>query len=208
MPEHEFTVFIVDDDPSVRDALGLMLGVHGYRIALFGDAESFLRAFHRDLRGCLLLDIRMPGMDGLTLQRDLLERGSTLPVIVMTGHGDVDSARSAFRARAIDFIEKPLDQDKLLAVIEEACARQAALLEGRHRNADLQALLSTLTPREREVLELVVEGRHNQEIARRLGISPRTVEVHKARVLQKLRVDNLAQLVRLSVGATDHLGQQ
>ncbi len=208
MPEHEFTVFIVDDDASVRDALGLMLGVRGYRIALFGDAESFLRAFHRDLRGCLLLDIRMPGMDGLSLQRDLLERGSTLPVIVMTGHGDVDSARSAFRARAIDFIEKPLDQDKLLAVIEEACARQAALLEDRHRNAGFQALLSTLTPREREVLVLVVEGRHNQEIAHRLGISPRTVEVHKARVLQKLRVDNLAQLVRLSVGATDHPGQQ
>lgn len=201
MREHEFTIFIVDDDASVRDALGLMLGVRGYRVAPFGDAESFLQSRRPDLRGCLLLDIRMPGMDGLTLQRHLLERGSTLPVIVMTGHGDVDSARTAFRAQAIDFIEKPLDQEKLLAVIGEACARQSALLADRDRSADFQALLSTLTPREREVLDLVVEGRHNQEIARDLGISPRTVEVHKARVLQKLRVDNLAQLVRLSLGA-------
>ena len=201
MGEHEFTIFIVDDDASVRDALGLMLGVRGYRVALFGDAESFLQAFRSHLRGCLLLDIRMPGMDGLSLQRHLLELGSTLPVIVMTGHGDVDSARSAFRAQAIDFIEKPLDQEKLLAVIEEACARQAEVLADRERGAAFQTLLDTLTPREREVLTLVVEGRHNQEIARDLGISPRTVEVHKARVLQKLRVDNLAQLVRLSLGS-------
>lgn len=201
MRENEFTIFIVDDDASVRDALGLMLGVRGYRTALFGDAESFLLAFPCDVRGCLLLDIRMPGMDGLTLQRHLLERGSTLPVIVMTGHGDVDSARRAFRAQAIDFIEKPLDQEKLLAVIAEACNRQAEQMEDRDRRADFQALLTTLTPREREVLDLVVDGRHNQEIARNLGISPRTVEVHKARVLQKLRADNLAQLIRLSLGA-------
>ncbi len=201
MAEHDLTVYIIDDDASVRDALALMLAVRGYRTAVFGDAESFLLAFRPVLRGCLLLDIRMPGMDGLALQRRLLELGSTLPVIVMTGHGDVESARSAFRARAVDFIEKPIDQEKLLAVIEEACNRQAEMLANRERSAAFQALFQTLTPREQQVLGLVVEGRHNQEIARDLGISPRTVEVHKARVLQKLRVDNLAQLVRLSLQA-------
>ena len=109
------TVFIVDDDPSVRDALGLLLGIHDYRLAVFADADSFLKAFKPHWHGCLLLDIRMSGMDGLTLQKKLLELGSDLPVVIMTGHGDVDSAREAFRALAVDFLEKPLDESRLLA---------------------------------------------------------------------------------------------
>ena len=193
------TVFIVDDDASVRDALGLMLGVNGYRVALYGDAESFLRALRPDWRGCLLVDIRMPGMDGLSLQKQLRAQASPLPVVVMTGHGDVNSAREAFRAEALDFLEKPLDQSRLLAAIEEAFARQREAAVQGTRQDQLAALLAALTPREREVMDYVVEGRHNREIAAELGISPRTVEVHKARMMDKLGVSSVAELVRLSL---------
>ena len=197
------TVFIVEDDPSVRDALGLLLGLQGLTVALFADAESFLAARRPDWYGCLLIDIRMPGMDGLTLQKRLLESGCGLPVIVMTGHGDVDSARRAFRAQAVDFVEKPIDHDRLMRAIEEAFARQRSQRNNRDRNAESAGLLAALTPREAEVMEQVVAGRHNREIARELGISPRTVEVHKARLLAKLRVNSIADLVRLSLQNRD-----
>lgn len=197
------TVFIIDDDASVRDSLAMLLGAHGYRTMIFGDAESFQRAYSRDYgKACLVVDIRMPGMDGLTLQKWLLDSGSGLPVIVITGHGDIDSAREAFRAQAIDFLEKPLNHQRLLAAIEEAAARHCAIQTDRDRNAAFAKLARSLTPREREVMELVVSGRHNWEIAESLGISPRTVEVHKARVMEKLKVDGIAQLVRLSLGAS------
>lgn len=195
------TVFIVDDDPSVRDSLGLLLGLRGYRTAIFADAESFLNAFRPDWRGSVLIDIRMPGMDGLELQKRLLGLGSGLPVIVMTGHGDVESAREAFKARAADFLEKPLDQARLMAAIDDALSTSAASLLETERHDAFARLLATLTPREREVMDMIVAGGHNRDIAERLGISPRTVEVHKARVMQKLQVDGVAQLVRLSLGA-------
>ena len=201
MATSDCTVFIVEDDVSVRDALALLLGVHGYRTAIFADAESFQRAYNPDDgKACLLLDIRMPGMDGLTLQKRLLESGSDLPVIVMTGHGDIGSAREAFRAQAIDFLEKPLNHERLLAAIEEAVARHSAIQAERDRNAAFTELARSLTPREREVMDLVVSGRHNREIAESLGISSRTVEVHKARVMQKLGADSIAQLIRMSLG--------
>lgn len=193
------TVFIVDDDPSVRDALSLLLGVHDYRVAVFADAESFLKAYKKEWRGCVLLDIRMPGMDGLALQKHLAGSGSELPVIVMTGHGDVASAREAFRALAIDFLEKPVDHKKLLAGIGEAFSRQQAKLVAGMNRDQVDRLLSTLTPRELEVMERVVAGHHNREIAAELGISPRTVEVHKARMMDKLGVGNVADLVRLNL---------
>lgn len=193
------TVFIVEDDQSVRDALGLLLGLQGFSVVLFADAEGFLAARRADWSGCLLIDIRMPGMDGLTLQKRLLESGCSLPVIVMTGHGDVESARQAFRAQAVDFIEKPIDHDKLLRAIDEAFSRQSASQEQRDRQTGATRLLATLTPREREVMDQVVAGRHNRDIARALDISPRTVEVHKARLLAKLRVNSIADLVRLSL---------
>jgi len=197
----EFTVCIVDDDAPVRDALALLLGVRGYRTAVFADAESFLGAWRPDWRGCLLLDLRMPGMDGLELQKRLQAAGSRLPVIVMTAHGDVLSAREAFRAQAMDFLEKPLDHARLLAAIEEARERQSAENAALDDGRAFAARLASLTPREREVMDLVVSGRHNREVAELLGISPRTVEVHKARVMQKLQVDNIPQLVRLSLQA-------
>lgn len=197
------TVFIVDDDAAVRDALGLSLGVRGYRTAIFADAESFLQAYRTDWRGCMLIDIRMPGMDGLALQKRLLELGCALPVIIMTGHGDIGSAREAFKSRALDFLEKPLDQSKLIAAIDDALVRNETVQRVAETGHAFAALLATLTPREREVMEMIVAGRHNRDIADEMGISTRTVEVHKARVMQKLKVDSIAQLVRLSLGVAD-----
>lgn len=193
------SVFIVDDDASVRDALALLLGVHDYRVVVFADAESFLKAYRPSWRGCLLLDIRMPGMDGLSLQQQLVEQGCEIPLVIMTGHGDVASAREAFRRQALDFLEKPLDQTRLLATIAEAYALQNAKLAEQRHTANLRGLVDTLTPREREIMERVVAGQHNRDIARELGISPRTVEVHKARMMDKLGVDSVADLVRMSL---------
>ena len=192
-----YTVFIVDDDPSVRDALGLLLGLNGYSVAMFGDAETFLAARQPDWLGCALIDIRMPGIDGLTLQRQLKELGWDIPVVIMTGHGDVDSAREAFRSQAVDFLEKPIDPARLNAAIEDAFAKQSETQESQSKQIDFSRLMDGLTPREREVLDLVVAGRHNREIAETLGISARTVEVHKARMMAKMQATCVPDLVRM-----------
>lgn len=195
---HRDTVFIVDDDASVRDALSLLLSLRGHATATFASAEDFLAALQPTWRGCVVLDVRMPGLSGLELQQRLLEAGPPLPVIVITAHGDVAAARQAFLARAVDFIEKPFDGEQLLAAIDRALARmrpsppspQAAGPAAHDRSAALSA-------REREVMALMARGLHNRRIAEELGISPRTVEVHKARVLEKLGVKNVVELVRL-----------
>lgn len=192
-------VFIVEDDPAVRDALGLMLGLKGYGVLLFAGADDLLAAYSDAWRGCLLIDIRMPGMDGLTLQRCLLEKGCTMPSIIMTGHGDVESAREAFRASAVDFLEKPLDHARLFAAIDEAFAAQSVARDNVERQTALDVLLARLTPREVEVMQFVVAGLHNREIAARLNISARTIEVHKARLMTKLGVRSVADLVRMSL---------
>ncbi|MRW92592.1 response regulator [Duganella sp. FT80W] len=197
--QHDLTVFIVDDDPAVRDALGLLLGVRGYRTAVFGSAEAFLQGWQATWSGCLLIDIRMSGMDGLALQRELIERGCKIPVIIMSGHGDVNTARTAFKADAVDFLEKPFDDAKLIAAIDEALTRARSVRSELQRRSQSANLLSELTPREREVMQLVVLGRHNRDIGPALGISVRTVEVHKARLMSKLGVDNVADLVRISM---------
>lgn len=196
---HDLTIFVVDDDPSVRDALGLLLGVRGYRTAMFASGEDFLKAWKPEWAGCLLVDIRMNGMDGLTLQQELNGRGSRLPVIIVTGHGDVSQARAAFKANASDFLEKPFDDVKLIAAIEEALSRAQQQRDDQQRKSRSLDLLRELTPREREVMELVVTGQHNRDIGPALGISVRTVEVHKARLMSKLGVDNVADLVRISM---------
>jgi RNA polymerase sigma factor (sigma-70 family) len=191
------TVFIVDDDASVRDSLSLLLSLRGYVTATFASAEDFLSAVRSDWRGCVVLDIRMPGMSGLELQQRLRESGPTLPVIVITAHGDVAAARQALLADAVDFIEKPFNGDQLLAAIETALAGMRAVAQARLSSQRNKAAPSRLSAREREVMELVVKGLHNRRIAEELGISPRTVEVHKARVMEKLGVSNLVELVRL-----------
>lgn len=193
------TVFIVDDDASVRDSLSLLLSLRGYRTTVFADATSFLGALRPTWQGCLIIDIRMPGMNGLELQQTLQSRNCQLPVVIITGHGDVTSAREAFRADAIDFLEKPLDEERLVQAIEEAFERQTSSLESRRVKERFTRRLSELTPREHEVMELVIAGRHNREIAEMLGISVRTVEVHKARMMAKLEAENIPQLVRISL---------
>lgn len=196
---NDLTVFIVDDDPSIRDALGLLLSVRGYRTAMFASGEDFMKAWHQDWMGCLLIDIRMPGMDGLTLQKRLIELDCHLPVIVITGHGDVNLARQAFKANASDFLEKPFDDAKLINAIEEAFLKEETALKNKRHRATASQLLNELTPREREVMALVVTGKHNREIGPSLGISVRTVEVHKARLMTKLGVGNVADLVRIAM---------
>lgn len=193
------TVYIVDDDPSIRDALGLLLSVRGYRTAVFASGEGFLNAWQSDWVGCLLVDIRMPGMDGLTLQAKLVELNCHLPVIIITGHGDASLARQAFRASAVDFLEKPFDDEKLIGAITEAFRREESMLDNIQRSDRLSQVLKDLTPREREVMALVVTGKHNREIAPELGISVRTVEVHKARLMAKLGVSSVPDLVRISM---------
>lgn len=199
MPAAPLTVYLVDDDASVRDSLALMLGLAGYTTAAFADAESFLAAWRESWSGCVVTDLRLPGMSGLELQAALRSRKSTLPVIVITGHGDVPSARTAFRAAAVDFLEKPFDDAQLRAAIDTAFALEDRRLEGEEARRADAARLERLTAREREVLELAARGLHAKEIGASLGISPRTVEVHKARIMEKLGVRNIAELVRFAL---------
>lgn len=194
---HRETVFVVDDDSSVRDALSLLLSLRGYPTATFASAEDFLAAVQPEWRGCLILDIRMPGMSGLELQRRLVDKGPTLPVIVITAHGDVAAARQAFLADAVDFIEKPFDGEQLLAAIQTALSGLRAVAKAQEPLRRAGSTEGQLSAREREVMALMVRGLHNRRIAEELGISPRTVEVHKARVMEKMGVGTLVDLVRL-----------
>ena len=194
---HRDTVFIVDDDPSIRDALSLLVSLRGYATATFASAEDFIGAMQPDWRGCVVVDIRMPGMSGLELQRRLLDLGPTLPVVIITAHGDVSAARQAFLADAVDFIEKPFDGAQLLRAIETALAGLRVVTVAKDAPATRKAPGHPLSAREREVMGLMVQGLHNRRIAEQLSISPRTVEVHKSRVMEKLGVANLVDLVRL-----------
>lgn len=190
------TIYIVDDDSAVRDSLALLLSLKGFATRTFEQAEAFLAIADQGLSGCALIDLRMPGMSGLALQRELADRGVDLPLIFITAHGDVTATRQALKGGAVDFIEKPIDDTELLAAIEAACARDSKRRDARAQTARLSALLERLTPREREVLDRVVAGEHNREIAQALGISARTVEVHKARMMDKLQLERMPELVR------------
>lgn len=197
MSANDYSVFIVDDDPAVRDSIALLLSLRGFRTAMFATAEDFLRALHRDWRGCVVADIRMPGMSGLDLQGELKERGCELPVIIITAHGEVASARAALLADAVDFLEKPFEEEQLLAAIDAAFARENKRLARHAEDAQHEVVLAPLSARERDVLALVVKGMHNRQIAETLGISPRTVEVHRARLMKKLNAGTLADLIRV-----------
>lgn len=200
MPEN-MTVYIVDDDPSVRDSLSLMLGLAGYRVAIYADAEAFLDAWRESWSGCVLADLRLPGTSGIELQAALRDRASALPVVIMTAHGDVPTARKAFQADAVDFLEKPFDHSQLLEAIRTAFALEERRLQRADSARVASEKLGSLTPRERQVLEHAARGLHAKEIGRALSISPRTVEVHKARIMEKLGVRNVAELVRFSMAA-------
>ena len=202
MRSQHLTVFVIDDDAAVRDSIALMLGLEGYRTSVFADAEAFVAAWKEDWAGCVIADVRLPGQSGVELQVALRKRGVTLPFVIITAHGDVATARAAFRSQAVDFLEKPFDNVQLCAAIEAAFALEERRIErddGRRRDAEK---LRRLTGREREVLEQAAHGLHAKEIAAALGISPRTVEVHKTRIMEKLGVRNVAELVRFALAAT------
>lgn len=199
MATPEPTVFIVEDDEAVRDSLRLMLESLGHIVASYGRADEFLEAYDPELPGCLVLDIRMPGMNGMELQRKLNAMTSILPIIFVTGHGDVPMAVEAMQQGAVDFVQKPYREQELLDKIQSAIAQDA---ENRHELQEVQLIAGRyddLTPREREVMEMMVDGKANKVIAIDLDISQRTVEIHRARVMEKMSARSLAQLVRMSM---------
>lgn len=198
MAEPLLTVHIVDDDPAVRDSLSLLLSLRDFRTSTFASAEDFLAALRPDWAGCVFADIRMPGASGLELQRELASRGSRMPVVIITAHGDVMSARAAFRADAVDFLEKPFDEQAAVDAVEACFARERDRLAANAREERRRESLAALTPREREVVRLLVLGMHNRDVAEQLGISPRTIEVHKARIMAKLGARNLSELIRMA----------
>jgi RNA polymerase sigma factor (sigma-70 family) len=178
-----------------------MLGLTGYRTAVFADAEAFLAAWNNEWAGCVVADVRLPGQSGVELQGELRRRGVSLPFVIITAHGDVPTARAAFRSQAVDFLEKPFDHQQLRAAIDTAFALEDRRIQREDsRRLDVEKL-GRLTSREREVLEQAARGLHAKEIAAVLGISPRTVEVHKTRIMEKLDVRNVAELVRFALAA-------
>jgi len=195
------TVFIVDDDDGVRDGLNLLLSTVGQSCELYECGQEFLEAYDDGKRGCLVLDIRMPRMTGLDLQKRLQELGSTIPIIFITGHGDIPMAVEAMRRGALDFIRKPFREHDLLERINEALNIDEDAYRKAHDQQILAARMSSLSQREREVFERVAEGHMNKVIAADLGISERTVEVHRGQVMKKLEAKTLAQLVRVKIEA-------
>lgn len=194
------TIYIVDDDEAVRRGLTALLKAKGHTVESFASADAFLAAVPPLPSGCALVDIRLPKTSGLELQREMKRRGLPLPVVIITGHGDVPVAVAALKAGAVDFLEKPFDSAALLAAIDEALRQAAAA--GSLATPDRQTLaerVALLTPREREVMALVVEGQPNKAIAHRLKIALRTVEIHRARVMEKTEARNLSELVRFAL---------
>lgn len=198
MSAEEGTVFLIDDDAGVRDALTLLLSLKGIRTQPFANADSFIATYRTEWPGCVLTDLRMPGMTGLELQAAMRERGHEVPVVVLTAHGDVATARAALKNGAFDFLEKPVDDDMLVEVLRNALRVDRE----RRTRTDARSLgdqrLERLTQRERELLALIAAGHSNRDIAAQLGISARTVEVHKARIMEKLECRSLADLIRLN----------
>jgi two-component system, LuxR family, response regulator FixJ len=197
MKERQPSVFVVDDDDAVRSSLRLLLKSVGLPAATFASAREFLATYEPDLPGCLVLDVRMPGMSGLELQQQLNLRGAVLPVIFITGHGDIPMAVEAMQHGAFDFLQKPFRDQDLIDRVQRALALDTANRAELREKVDIRRRLESLTPREREVLRLVSLGKANKVMAAELGVSQRTVEIHRARVMEKMGAGSLAQLVRM-----------
>lgn len=200
MPDKKL-IHIVDDEDSIRRSVGFMLKTSGYQVETWSSGQAFLKEVKHAEQGCILLDVRMPEIDGLEVQRALVERGVTMPVVIMTGHGDISIAIRAMKAGAVDFLEKPFEKATLIAAIEESFLRIADATDASARAADAEKILGVLTPRERDVLEGLAKGLPNKTIAYDLGISPRTVEVHRANVMTKLDVRSLSDALRIAFAA-------
>lgn len=196
-------IHLVDDDEAIRRSAGFMLKTSGFRVHTYENGAELLKAAHDLEPGCILLDIRMPGLDGLEVQRTLRDKGVTLPVIIMTGHGDVSLAVQAMKAGAVDFIEKPFEKAVLIGAIENGLERLERITGNRQRADEATARLNALTPRERDVLDGLAKGLPNKTIAYDLGISPRTVEIHRANLMTKLCVRSLSEALRLAFAAQD-----
>lgn len=196
MKEKPATVFVVDDDEAVRTSLRLLLKSVGLPVETYAAAQEFLEQFDPDRAGCLVLDIRMPGMSGLELQDELIARGVPYPIIFITGHGDVPMAVSTMKKGAVDFIEKPFDQDALKTLVERMLGEARTRASESERRRISEALVAKLTPREQQVLERIVAGRLNKQIADDLGISIKTVEAHRANIMDKLNANTVADLMR------------
>jgi FixJ family two-component response regulator len=190
-------VFIVDDDPAVRLSLARLLRSAGLEPIAFESSEEFLRNLGADAAGCAILDVTLPGLDGLALQRELASRGSELPVIFLTGHGDIPGSVQAMKGGAEDFLTKPVDDEVLLAAVRRALETDRAGRESRRERAEIRLRLESLTPREREVMRGVAAGRLNKQIASDLGIAEKTVKVHRGRVMEKMAASSIAELVRM-----------
>lgn len=196
-------VHVVDDDDSVRRSVGFMLKTSGYKVESYASGAALLKNAKTIDAGCILLDIRMPGMDGLEVQEALRNQGVSLPVVIMTGHGDVPLSVRAMKAGAIDFIEKPFEKDVLVSALETGFRILSKSDSGREKAKDATVRLQVLTPREREVLDGLAEGLPNKTIAYDLGISPRTVEIHRANLMTKLGVRSLSEALRLAFAAQE-----
>jgi two-component system response regulator FixJ len=201
MTGYKPTVFLVDDDNAVRDALELLLDSVDLNTMSYPSAAAFLDDFDQNRRGCLVLDIRMPGMSGMELQTALVEKSINIPIIFLTGHGNVSMSAKAFRTGAIDFLEKPFDENVLLERIQEAMQLDQSNQALAARRADASTCLATLTPREREVMLLIVAGNANKEIATKLDLSTRTIETHRGRILEKTGAQSLADLIELAIAS-------
>ena len=192
-------VYVVDDDPALRDSLRCLLESVGLRALVFADTDAFLAAYQPDRPGCLLLDVHIPGRNDLNVQQRLHGHGIDVPVIIVTGHGDVAMAVTALKQGALDFIEKPFNEQLLLDCVHNALTEDVVRRRTRARRRELLRRLDTLTPREQDVLRRVVEGLSNREIAEVLSLSRKTVEVHRAKVMQKMEADTLSQLIRMAM---------
>ncbi len=193
------TVFVVDDDEPVRDSIGLLLDTVDMEHESFGSAQEFLDAYDRTRTGCLVLDIRMPGMSGLELQDHLMAENTALPIIFITGHGDIPMAVEAMKKGAVDFIRKPFRDQELLDRIHEALSLEAANRQAVEDLEEIRSRVASLTPREHEVFERVAEGQANKVVAIDLEISERTVEIHRSQVMQKTKARSLADLVKMKI---------
>lgn len=197
------TVFIVDDEEAVGDSIAMLLRSVGLTTRRYTDARRFLEEYRPEQPGCLLLDVRMPKLSGLEVQQELVRRHVTLPVIFITGHGDVPMAVEAMRAGAIDFIQKPFNDDELIRRVQKALEEDASEREVLNRRAEIERRWAELTPREREIARRIADGQANKVVAAELDISARTVELHRARILQKMGVRSVAQLVRMLISLKD-----